>query len=148
MLLAEVRYALVAQPAFLKSQAPANHPLDLIKWPSIRNHIDGLLLPWRLVHNSESFDVDPVNPLLSDDLLVSASLALCGAGLANLPMPLVKDHIARGELVSVFEQWMPPSRNLFLVYANREHRPSKSIVFIDFFKEKQLEVQSLLADTR
>ena len=60
----------------------------------------------------------------------------------------LKDHIARGELVSVFEQWMPPSRNLFLVYANREHLPSKSIVFIDFFKEKQLEVQSLLADTR
>ncbi|WP_338845017.1 LysR substrate-binding domain-containing protein [Massilia sp. W12] len=144
--LARIRHLLVGQTQFVAARTPPAHPSEIAHWPCVRSHVDGLLGPWRFVENGNFFDVYPENPVLSDDLLLSRRLVLQGVGLGYLPLGLVQKHLARGMLVSLHEDWLPPGRELFLVYTDKQYLPFKSRVFLSFIKEKQAHIRKLLGD--
>lgn len=146
MPLARIRHLLVGQSEFLAARPATRHPAEVLHWPCIRSQVDGLLLPWRFMENGQMFEVEPSNPVLSDDLLVSTQLAVRGVGLAYLPIGLVKKHLERGTLLSIHENWLPPGRELYLVYPDKQYLPSKARVFIEFIKQKQTEIMRMLGD--
>ena len=92
----------------------------------------------------ESIDLTMDHSLLSDDLLISVQMALQGAGAAYLPTGLVQQHIDEGKLISLCEEWVPQGRELYLVYTDKQHLPSKSKEFIHFIKSKREEITVLL----
>ncbi len=52
-------------------------------------------------------EVEVSGPLVADDRSLIVAAALDGVGLAHIHEALVADHIARGELVRVLEDWCP-----------------------------------------
>jgi DNA-binding transcriptional LysR family regulator len=135
--LAPLRYALVAEKHFVQRRPPLTHPRDLVHWPCIRSHIDGLLYPWHFAREKDTFSFDIDNFILSNDLRVSAQFALKGLGVAYLPIKLIKQQLDEGTLVRLLDDWLPPDRQLNLVYINRKYLPSKSKAFIEYIRERR-----------
>lgn len=142
--LAKVRYLLVASRELIAKDGNISHPKELNSRSCIRNQIEGLLLPWRFNIDGELFELDSQYSVLSDDLSVSAQLAVNGAGFAYLPIELVKKYIDQGELISIGEDWLPASRDLYLVYSDKKNLPSKSRKFIEFVKSNRSVIEAVL----
>ncbi|MEL0624320.1 LysR family transcriptional regulator [Marinomonas arenicola] len=142
--LSRLHYSLVAHEQLVAKQSRIEKPEDLLKWPCILNHNDGLMLPWRFTFRGESVDLSMDHCLLSDDLLVSLQMVIQGTGAAYLPTGLVQPYIDEGKLISLCEEWIPKGRELYLVYTDKQHLPSKSKEFIHFIKSKREEISMLL----
>jgi DNA-binding transcriptional LysR family regulator len=79
----------------------------------------------------------PVRPVLysgNGDVLKTACLA--GRGITLLPAYTVARHLATGELVPVLEGFEPPPVALHAVYPADQHRPAKTIAFVDFLDSR------------
>ncbi len=143
--IAKFRNVLVCKKELVNQKATIEHPSELVDWPCIRVHIDGLLIPWNFVSEDESFDLESKDDILSDDLPVAIELALEGLGVANLPISVVHKYIEAGKLVSILDNWMETERELHLVYSNRQYLPSKSKAFIDFIRSKRVELKEIMS---
>jgi DNA-binding transcriptional LysR family regulator len=72
--------------------------------------------------------------LLLDDLDLIIQVALDGAGLAWVAEDRVAQHLARGALVRVLEDWSPPFPGFFLYYPSRKHQPAALTALIATFR--------------
>ena len=65
-------------------------------------------------------------------------LALCkaGQGIARVPKLVLSDEIENGSLVLLFDDFLPVTVDIFLIYPNRKYMPSKVRSFIDFLVSK------------
>jgi len=138
-------YSLVASKALVEGRSTVTHPTELASWPTIRNHNDGLLLPWRLNYHGEPVDLESEYTVLSDDLSVSIQLVLNGVGLAYLPTAFVKKYVDSGELISLYDEWVAPGKEVHLIYTDKQHLPSKSKEFIRFVRNRRDTIKTLIS---
>lgn len=73
--------------------------------------------------------LEPV--LMVNDHELACSAAVAGLGLARVPEVLARPALARGTLVKVFTQPLPPPRPIFAVYPSRAHLPPRVQRFLD-----------------
>ena len=78
----------------------------------------------------------PCEPrLLSSDPAVVVRAALAGVGIGQIPLILVRDHIAQGELVNVLEEWSLPSSDIYLLFPNYAARAPRVEALIAYLTE-------------
>ncbi|QBF84031.1 LysR family transcriptional regulator [Shewanella maritima] len=135
--LTAVDYELTASKAYLDQNQAPKHPVDLIKHPSIRNHVDGYILPWQFSQANESYSHQADADLLSDDLDVSVTYTLANLGISYLPVSLTKRYLESGELITLLPNWDKLSPIAYLLYPNRKHLPQKAKLFIEFIKQRK-----------
>ena len=129
------RYAVVGSPAYCASRDTPRIPQDLHAQACIgRRYPSGARYAWEFVRGGEVVEVDVSGPLLLDDGALMVQAALDGVGLAHLHKGLVADHIARGELVCVLEDWCPVLPYFFLYYPGRRQVPAPLRAFIDMVR--------------
>jgi DNA-binding transcriptional LysR family regulator len=68
-----------------------------------------------------------------NDLLVQAAAA--GRGIAYVPEHFAKLFLKSGELVTVLDDWCPPTPGLALYYPRSRHLASPLRAFIDLLKQ-------------
>jgi DNA-binding transcriptional LysR family regulator len=74
----------------------------------------------------------PYEPVvIANSLVMARELAQAGVGLAWLPRFLVEEELARGALLSVFEEQLPPPFGVFAVFPSRRLISPKVRVFLD-----------------
>ena len=131
--------SLVASPSFLKGKTVPVHPSELSSWRCIRSHINGYETPWTFSHkDGDTLQVHPNGQLVSDDLTFCLKMAIEGLGLAYLSDDLIKPHIDNQSLSRVtINDWVPTTRDLYLVYQEKSYLPPKSRAFLDFFSDRK-----------
>jgi len=72
---------------------------------------------------------------------IMISMAMQHMGIMLLPIQLIRDEIANGELIEIFQEYhiryaQLVDMDVFMLYSNRKHLPAKVRAFIDFFKDK------------
>lgn len=142
--LASVNYELVASREWVEQHSKVTHPSDLINCHTIRNHVDGFLLPWHFSKDGESIVHEAEANMLSDDLLVSVAYIRSGIGIGYLPVSLTKVYIESGELVTLLSDWKKQTPTVYLVYPNRQYLPQKSKLFLEFVKQNRAEFKRKL----
>ena len=70
-------------------------------------------------------------PLSVDDVGVMLRATLDGVGLAFVAEDRVTEHLARGALVRVLEDWCPPFPGYFLYYPSRRQQPAALAALIE-----------------
>lgn len=80
------------------------------------------------VHNSAMIMADSASSLLA--------FTLEGAGVALLPGWLVKDELARGNLIRLLPDHHFPRQGIYALYPNTRHVPEKVRAFIDFLQTR------------
>ena len=73
-------------------------------------------------------------PRVADDRSLIMAAALDGIGLAHIHEAIVADHIERGELVRVLEDWCPVLPPFFLYYPGRRQMPAPLRAFVDMVR--------------
>lgn len=72
---------------------------------------------------------------------VMISMALQHMGVMLLPVQLIREPLANGELVEIFGDYSVcyaqlGAMDVFVLYSNRKHLPAKVRAFIDFFRDR------------
>ena len=131
--LSDFRVYAVATTDFVARYGPLEHPQDLNRVPFI---ID-TNLRW---HNSVRFtdtDGSTISVAVNGPIEINTPQATLRAARAGLGVAMVPDFIAlnslqSGELVSLFDDYIPKDRGIYAVYPHRRYLPAKVRSFVDF----------------
>lgn len=132
----DVRFIAVAAPSYLEGRARPHTPDDLFAHRCIRQRLPGgKRYRWEFSKRGAEVAIDvPGNLTLDDnDLLVQA--AVDGRGIAYVPDYFAQPFLASGQLVTVLDDWCPPTPGLALYYPRSRHVPSPLRAFIDLLRE-------------
>ncbi len=137
--LADLPLGVFAAPAYLAREGTPEHPLELqdshhrvvaFLWART-----GKPLPYTLQNCTERLQIKGRHVLAVDDGNAYLAAGLAGMGVLWLPMYMADAHVARGELVQLFEGWQLESMPLYLAYPPNRHVSLKLRVFIDWVVE-------------
>lgn len=141
--LAPAHRVLVASAAYLASCGEVRTPEDLAKADGIliRSPQTGRVRSWPLTSRWQ--EQSPLS--LRQRMTMSDSEAACaaaeqGLGVALVSMPFAVPYLQRGSLVRVLPDWYVDDGNISLYYAQHRLLPGKTRVFVDFVREKFLEL--------
>jgi DNA-binding transcriptional LysR family regulator len=129
----EQRGAVVAAPAYFESHPKPKTPRDLTAHRCLRYRMgpDGPVYRWEFEKRSKAVTVSVSGPVTVSDADFMIRAALDGVGLAYALEDYVSEHIARGNLVRVLEDWCPPFDGYFLYYPSRRHQPPALQALVD-----------------
>lgn len=129
----ELRWSVVAAPAYLARHGRPAIPEDLIRHETLRYrfHTSGALHRWRFVRDGEDYMVETKTSLVVNDTTLLADFARSGLGLAYLPDVEIEHDLASGILVRVLEPYVPATTGLFLYFPVHSQSQPKLRAFID-----------------
>ncbi|MBJ7309467.1 LysR substrate-binding domain-containing protein [Rugamonas sp. CCM 8940] len=137
-ILSERQQCLVASPALLRRIGQPRAPADLSRFPSVHHGSPQRDYSWTLLHRDgeQATLVPHVPQLVTKGLAMLRSAALDGVGIAQMPMSLVHDYIARGELLELLPEWAPQLQMIYAVFPTRRGMLPSARVLIDFMVEQ------------
>lgn len=132
----EMRMAVVGAPSYFARQPAPQHPRDLSRHVCInwRPGPDSAAYRWEFTERGRDFSLAIDARVISTDPVLNIRLALAGVGLTMLFESRVREHIERGELVSVLDKYCPSFPGFYLYYPRRRHAPPALRAFIDYVR--------------
>ncbi|PYQ09168.1 MAG: LysR family transcriptional regulator [Acidobacteria bacterium] len=128
----EQRAAIVAAPSYFDLHPKPRTPRDLTAHRCINYRMGaGGVYRWEFEKRGKPVTVSVSGPLIVDDVELVVRAALDGLGLAFLFEEPAGQHIARGKLVRVLEDWCPPFAGFFLYYPSRRQQPAALQALVD-----------------
>jgi DNA-binding transcriptional LysR family regulator len=117
----DVRMAVVGAPSYFETRSPPKTPLDLTHHDCINLRLPthGGLYAWELKKGKRELNVRVEGQLVFNSPLQMLSATLDGLGLAFMLEDRVTEHIARGRLKRVLDDWCPPFPGYYLYYPSR-----------------------------
>ncbi|MGY5328596.1 LysR family transcriptional regulator [Pseudomonas protegens] len=118
--LANSTQLLVAAPGLLASLPRPIVPTDLAALPSLHWGNPQRDYQWQLNGpDGATASLRHTPRLVTDDLVVLRQAALAGVGVVHLPLVVIRDELARGELVQPTPHWAPQCGLVHAVFASR-----------------------------
>ena len=131
------RFAVVGAPSYFASRARPLVPHDLGRHRCIeRRYPNGSRYAWEFERDGEVLELEVGGSLVADDTVLMIRAALDGAGLAFVFEELVVEHLARGTLERVLEDWCPVAPRFYLYYPGRRQVPAPLRAFIGMVREQ------------
>ncbi|MFS2159312.1 LysR substrate-binding domain-containing protein [Pseudomonas sp. Pseusp122] len=132
----DLQLRVYAAPAYLQRAGTPLHPREL---EDSHHRIVGYLwartgkaLPYAMQRNGESLNIHGRHILAVDDGNAYLAAGLAGMGVLWLPDYMAREHLARGELVALFEDWQLESMPLYVAFPPNRHISLKLRVFIEW----------------
>jgi DNA-binding transcriptional LysR family regulator len=133
---ADIRWIVVAAPAYLERFGTPKHPNDLQSHRCIRIRIgDDSIYRWEFGRDDEHLTVAAPGSLIVDDGRLGVAAALQGAGLMYVADTMVRDELASGQLRTVLDDWAPLGGGYHIYYSSRRQMPAALRLFIDLVRE-------------
>jgi DNA-binding transcriptional LysR family regulator len=131
----DIRLVVVGAPSYFARRAPPKHPRELVEHDCINWHPTPEAAPyrWEFTENGRDFSVDVHARVLTNDPTLNIQIARAGAGL-TVADDRARDQIARGELVTVLEEFCTPFPGYFLYYPQRRHTSPSLRAFIEYLR--------------
>jgi DNA-binding transcriptional LysR family regulator len=132
----DLRLIVVGAPSYFARRRPPKHPRDLVEHDCINWHptADAPPYRWEFTENERDFSVDVRARVLTNDPALNIRIARSGAGLSLAEYDRVREDLARGELVSVLEEFSTPFPGFYLYYPQRRHASPGLRAFVDFLR--------------
>lgn len=130
------RFVVVAAPSLLERVGTPDSPRDLARLPCLRVRLPGGVLSWEFEKDGRVIRVQPQGPLTVTDSTIARQAALDGLGFHAIFEAWVRDDIAAGRLVPLFEDWLPPFDGPFLYYPSRRQSPPALAAFVAFVRSR------------
>lgn len=128
---------LCASPDYLKSNGTPSSLCQLASHNCIAySYYDNGTERWSATINGEEQCVPISGDLVVNNGDVAINLATAGKGIILQPDFIVDSHLESGALVEVLPEAIWPSLNVYVIYPNAKHLPSKVRRFINFIAEE------------
>lgn len=133
----DLRLAIVGAPAYFERRGIPTHPRDLAQHDCLNWHPTAESPPyrWEFSENGRPFAVTVPARVLSTDSALNRRLAIAGLGVTLAFESHVRDAIARGELVSVLEEFCVPFPGYSLYYPQRRQASRALRALIDHLRQ-------------
>jgi DNA-binding transcriptional LysR family regulator len=135
----ELQLVACAAPTYLARHGSPVHPRELedaqhriVGYLSSRT---GKVLPYAMHRGDERLEVKARYMLAVDDGNAYLAAGLAGLGVLWLPHYMAEAHLARAELVPLFDGWQFDPMPMYLAYRPNRHVSLKLRVFIDWVVE-------------
>lgn len=139
--LAERGQCLVASPALLRELGTPAVPADLTRLPSLDHGVPQAAHVWRLRGpDGAQAEIHHQPRLVTGGMLALRAAAVAGVGVVQLPTMMVRDEVARGELVTVLPNWAPRREIVHAVFASRRGLLPAVRALLDFLTERFAEL--------
>ena len=134
------RFGVVGAPGYLARRGTPQRPEDLLRHECLtfRSQTTGALYAWELERGRRTWRVPVRGGVVTNDHMVSVSLAVEGLGLAYAFEPAVLEHLRAGRLVRVLDAYAPTVPGYFLYFASRAQRSAPLRLFVEAAKELAL----------
>lgn len=115
------RWVICATPAYLHDHGTPQTPNDIAMHHCIVGYRRGRPLAWHISDNGRParLAAPPTHQISDGEAMVDASLA--GIGLCQMPLALMRPHIAAGQLVSVLDEWTQHEIDVHAVWPRTAH---------------------------
>ncbi|MGP4845492.1 LysR substrate-binding domain-containing protein [Marinobacter sp. 1Y8] len=132
----DLRLGIYAAPSYLESAGSPSHPQELA---APEHYIVGFTWtsadrasPYAMHRNGETVHMQGRYVVAVDDGNAYLAAGLAGLGVLWLPDYMAKDHVARGELVRLFENWNLDPMPMYVAFPANRYVSVKLRVFIDW----------------
>ena len=127
----DMRMAVVAAASYFEKRSVPKKPQELTEHNCINLRLPthGNLYAWEFEKGNRELRVRVEGQLIFNGTFQMINAALAGLGLAYVPEDLVHDHIAKGRLTRVLEDWCPPYSGYHLWYPSRR-QPSQAFALL------------------
>jgi DNA-binding transcriptional LysR family regulator len=133
---AEIRWLVVASPAYLERYGAPVHPNDLLTHHCVRIRIgDESVYRWEFERGDETLEVSVPGALIVDQGQVGLAAVRDGAALMYVAEPMVRQAIADGVLQTVLDDWAPFGPGFHIYYSSRRQVPAALRLFVDLVRE-------------
>lgn len=124
------RMAVVGAPGYFSRQPQPKTPQDLAEQNCINLRLPthGELLAWEFERDGHKLNAHVQGQCVFNIGTQILRAALAGSGLAYLPEDMVAQHVAKGSLVSVLQDWCQPFSGYHLYYPSRQASPAFKLV--------------------
>jgi DNA-binding transcriptional LysR family regulator len=130
--LADMHRLLVASPRYLAGRKRLKHPRELVGWDFIRLSSRPAELALGGPARSRPITVPVASKLSVDSAAVMRALAVAGAGVTALPDVIVRDALARGDLIEVLSGWTLAVVGVYAVRPGGATASSLAQAFVEF----------------
>jgi DNA-binding transcriptional LysR family regulator len=125
-------FVVVGSPDYLRSRPRPKLIDDLRSHACLRmRRPNGSIVPWSFLDRNRTIEAVVSGPLIAHDYPTLIEAAMDGLGLAQVPGPPVKAHIAAGRLQAVLTSFARTTPGLFLYYPSKRQILPKLRAFID-----------------
>lgn len=123
----DLRFAIVAAPAYLAQRAAPTLPEDLLEHDCITLRLaSGGCYAWELKRKTREIDVRVRGRLTFNGVYPRLRAVLAGHGLAYVPEDLARPYLDDGRLLPVLEEWWRTFPGYHLFFA-RQHETSRAM---------------------
>jgi DNA-binding transcriptional LysR family regulator len=131
--LSDFRIYACATPAFVESHGPLAHPSELSRVPFLIDTNSRSHNSVRFIEpDGATISVTVSGPIEVNSPQATLRAARAGLGVAMIPDFIARPYIASGELVSLFNDFIPKDRGIYAVYPHRRYLPAKVRAFVDY----------------
>lgn len=135
--LSERSQCLVASPRLIEQIGWPAAPADLSRLPSMDLGVPQNEHVWNLYGPDGAHAAIPHQPrLVTRGMLTLRSAALAGVGIVQLPTMMIREQVARGELLHLLPAWAPRREIVHAVFASRRGLLPSVRALIDFLAER------------
>jgi DNA-binding transcriptional LysR family regulator len=141
---AEMPIVVAAAPSYLARRAEPKTPRELAAHDCIRFRLSGGdLFPCRFRVNRRTMEVHVDGRVIVNDVRLAVRYAVEGVGLLQAPLDYVAPQLAAGRLVTVLDDWAPPSFSGYFLYhsSRRQNRPALKAL-VDFLRHARREASA------
>ena len=125
-------FVVVGSPDYLRSRTRPKRIDELRDHACLRmRRPNGSVVPWSFRDGNRTIDAVVSGPLIAHDYPTLIEAATEGLGLAQVPGPPVKAHLAEGRLQAVLTAFAPTTPGLFLYSPSKRQIMPKLRAFID-----------------
>ncbi|ASY64324.1 Bacterial regulatory protein LysR, HTH motif:LysR substrate binding domain [Sinorhizobium sojae CCBAU 05684] len=129
----DFQVVICASPEYMAKNGTLNHPSELSKAACILDTNGRSYSNWRFVEaDGSSFTVPVRGPIEVNSPLATLRAAAAGLGVAAVPDFIARPKVQSGELVSLFDDFLPKDRGIYAIYPHRRYLPAKVRTFVDF----------------
>lgn len=124
-----------ATPGYLARYGTPRHPAELeqgFPLAHYRHEANDRIQPLRFVEEGRQFEIQHRYQISVNEGGTLLAAALSGLGIVQTLSFMAQPHLARGDLVSILDDWQPPAEPTYVVYPSNRHLSSKLRVFIEW----------------
>ncbi len=135
----DMRFAVVGAPSYFARRAAPRKPQDLIghDCSNLRLPTYGGLFAWEFEKAGRELNVRVEGQLIANTLRQRLDAALAGLGLAYVPEDTVLEHISRGRLKRVLEDWCSSFSGYHLYYPSRRQASPAFALLVEALRYRE-----------
>ncbi|MDL2400727.1 LysR family transcriptional regulator [Rhizobium mayense] len=131
----EVHLVTCAAPLYVENYGIPERPEELESGHRAVSYFraqTGRTIPFEFNRGNESLEISPRYILSVNDSRSYVNAALMGLGIAQAPNFMVRDALAKGDLIPILPGWTRSPLPLHIVYPPNRHLSNKVRVFVDW----------------